>query len=74
MSKESEQTKRSKENGARKQEVKNGALELDLNKDESMKQVNIYDDGNNGNSPTPKENISQVEILPLKIFPNHSQI
>jgi hypothetical protein len=37
MSKESEQTKRSKENGARKQEVKNGALELDLNKDESMK-------------------------------------
>ncbi len=37
MSKESEQTKRSKENGARKQEVGNGALELNLNKDESMK-------------------------------------
>jgi hypothetical protein len=36
MSKESEQTKCSKENGARKQ-VGNGALELDLNKDESMK-------------------------------------
>jgi hypothetical protein len=37
MNKESEQAKSSKENGARKQEVGNGALELDLNKDESMK-------------------------------------
>jgi hypothetical protein len=37
MSKESEQAKISKENGARRQEVGNGTLELDLNKDESMK-------------------------------------
>jgi hypothetical protein len=37
MSKESEQTKSSKENGVRKQEVGNRVLELDLNKGESMK-------------------------------------
>jgi hypothetical protein len=37
MSKESEQAKSSKENDTRRQEVGNGSLELDLNKDESMK-------------------------------------
>jgi hypothetical protein len=37
MSKESEQAKSSKENGAGRQEIGNGTLELDLNKDESMK-------------------------------------